>query len=450
MEHGHELTEIAIVVTVALVCGLTLGRLRQPAIVGYILAGVVLGPSLLGFVQDRDQITVLAEMGVLLLLFSIGMELDVSDFRSVIRFAFIGTGLQIIIATAVILILTWPLGWPWERGVLVGFGIALSSTAVTIKLLEDVGELKSEVGKRAIAILIAQDLAIVPMMLVISTLAPGESITVQALLPLVGSVLILAAFLWFLGYKGQIRLPVRELARGQADLIAVTAVAMCFAAAAVSGLFGMSTAYGAFLAGLLLGNSTDRETMLRVTLPIQGVLLMAFFLSIGLLIDLDFIWNNLGEILLMLLIVTVGKTAMNVGILRFLKEPWPRAWLGGVALGQVGEFSFVLIALGLSVGAIGHEGYRMFVAVIALSLIISPLWLDSARRIHRLAVHVDDLRDLMGRLYPQATETTRQSLVWTRERARKIASRHRKALPATLMEDGKTEPSASKSDAAQP
>ncbi|MBT7612265.1 MAG: cation/H(+) antiporter, partial [Rhodospirillaceae bacterium] len=256
MEQGHELTQIAIVVSVALLCGLFLGRLRQPAIVGYILAGVVLGPSALGFVEDRDQINLLAELGVLLLLFSIGMELDVSDFRSVLKFAAIGTGLQITIATTVILLLTWPLGWPWERGVLIGFGIALSSTAVTIKLLEDVGEIKSEVGRRAIAILIAQDLAIVPMMLFIAALAPDQTITIKDVLPLIGSVLILAGLLWFLGRKGKIKLPLRELARNQSDLIAVSAVALCFAAAAVSGLFGMSTAYGAFLAGLLLGNST--------------------------------------------------------------------------------------------------------------------------------------------------------------------------------------------------
>ncbi|MBT5435167.1 MAG: cation:proton antiporter [Alphaproteobacteria bacterium] len=435
MEQGHELTQIAIVVSVALLCGLFLGRLRQPAIVGYILAGVVLGPSALGFVEDRDQINLLAELGVLLLLFSIGMELDVSDFRSVLKFAAIGTGLQITIATTVILLLTWPLGWPWERGVLIGFGIALSSTAVTIKLLEDVGEIKSEVGRRAIAILIAQDLAIVPMMLFIAALAPDQTITIKDVLPLIGSVLILAGLLWFLGRKGKIKLPLRELARNQSDLIAVSAVALCFAAAAVSGLFGMSTAYGAFLAGLLLGNSTDRKLMLRSTLPIQGLLLMVFFLSIGLLIDLGFIWDNLGEIILMLLIVTLGKTAMNVGILRFLKEPWPRAWLGGVALGQVGEFSFVLIALGLSVGALDDEGYRLFVAVIALSLIISPLWLDSARRIERLAVHVDTLRDLMTRLYPLATARTQQSIAWTLVKRQQIAERHAKALPESLADD---------------
>ena len=324
-----------------------------------------------------------------------------------LRFAVVATGLQIAIATGVMLLLIWPLGWSWERGVLIGFAVALSSTAVAIKLLEEIGEIASEVGRRAIAVLIAQDLAIVPMMLFVATLGAEGGLSLEALLPLGGSVLILAALIWFLGHRGEIRLPLRALARNQNDLIAVGAVALCFAAAALSGLFGMSAAYGAFLAGLLLGNSTDRRLMLRTTLPIQGVLLMVFFLSIGLLIDLAFIRDNLGEILLLLAIVTLGKTAMNVGILRLLKEPWPRAWLGGVAIGQVGEFSFVIVALGLSVGAIGEADYRLFVAVIALSLMVSPLWLDSMRRIERLAGRADTLHDLLARLYPSASSGAR-------------------------------------------
>jgi monovalent cation:H+ antiporter-2, CPA2 family len=432
---GHELTEIAIVATVALGCGLILSRLKQPAIVGYILAGIVLGPSVLGFVTDRDQINFLAELGVLLLLFAIGMELDIRDFKPVIRFAFIGTGMQIAIASVVMFVLGYLFGWSWERSILVGFGIALSSTAVAIKLLEDVGELKTEVGKRAIAILIAQDLAVVPMMLFVATMAPNRDLVIGDLLPVAGAVIILGGLMWFLGRRGRLRLPFREFTRGQLDLIAIAALALCFAAAAISGLFGMSTAYGAFLAGLVLGNSTDRKIMLRSTLPIQGVLLMVFFLSIGLLIDLNFIWENIGQIVVMLLLVTLGKTALNVGVLRFLKEPWPRAWLGGVALGQVGEFSFVLAALGVSVGAITDDGYRLFVAVIALSLMISPLWLDSARRLHRLADSAESFQDLMSRIYPSSSAQTRSAYAWSRTRFRRLGRRHRDALPASLMDD---------------
>ncbi len=435
MDHGDQLTDITIVVTAALACGLLLGRFRQPAIVGYILAGVVLGPSVMGFVEDREQINFLAELGVLLLLFSIGMELDVSNFRSVIRFSFIVTGLQIAIATTVILLCSWPLGWPWELSVLVGFGVALSSTAVTIKLLEDVGEIDSETGRRAIGILIAQDLAFIPMMLFVSAMGTEEDITFNSVMPVIGSILILLVLLWFLARRRGINFPVEALARGQADLIAVGVMALCFGAAAISGLFGISTAYGAFLAGLVLGASTDRATLLRVTLPLQGVLLMVFFLSIGLLIDVTFILENLEAIFLMLLLVTLGKTAMNVGILRLLKEPWPRAWLGGVALGQVGEFSFVLVALGLSTGAVDQEGYRLFIAVIALSLIISPVWLNSARRIQSLASNAETLRELMERLYPFAAVSADRGMAWVRRT--QAAVRRRRRSPA--LQDKRTD-----------
>ncbi|MEM7124580.1 MAG: cation:proton antiporter, partial [Pseudomonadota bacterium] len=251
----------------------------------------------------------------------------------------------------------------------------------------------------------------------------GKEFEPTDLLPLVGAIAFLAFFVWFLGKRGRVRLPFRNLTHGQADLVTLAALGYCFAAAAISGLFGLSTAYGAFLAGLLLGNSTDRKTMQRVTLPIQGVLLMAFFLSIGMLLDLKFIWDNLGQVLLLLLVVTIGKSAMNVGIMRALGEPWPRAWLGGVVLGQIGEFSFVLAALGLAVAAIDTDGYRMFVAVIALSLVISPIWFDSARRLQRIATTgADNLNDLVMLLYPAQLAALKIAEQTAKGRAQRFAA----------------------------
>jgi len=422
MENSVELTEVTIVIAVALSCGLVLGWLRQPAIVGYIIAGVVLGPSGLGLVEDREQISFLADLGVLLLLFAVGMELSIQAFRAVLKFAVLGTLAQIVISLAVVSLVALMFGWTWERTILIGFAVSLSSTAVAIKMLDEVGELRKETGRRAVGILIAQDLAVVPMMLIVAALAPSKNFSFHGLLPLVGAVAFLAFFIWFLGRRGRVRLPFRKLTRGQADLITLAALGYCFAAAAVSGLFGLSTAYGAFLAGLLLGNSTDRKTMLRVTLPIQGVLLMAFFVSIGLLLDLKYIWEHLGQVLLLLVIVTLGKTAMNVGILRALGEPWPRAWLGGLVLGQIGEFSFVLAALGLSVTAITDDSYRMFIALIALSLVISPVWLDSARRLQRMAkTGTGSLNELVAHLYPAQLAALRIAEQAATGRARRFA-----------------------------
>jgi CPA2 family monovalent cation:H+ antiporter-2 len=163
-------------------------------------------------------------------------------------------------------------------------------------------------------------------------------------------------------------------------------LAFCFGTAAITGLLGLSVAYGAFLAGLIVGNSTARRVMMRHTAPIQTVLLMIFFLSIGLLIDMRYIWDNIWTVLIILTFITVLKTALNIGVIRLLGESWPRAFLSGVLLAQIGEFSFVLAALGLAVGAVSYEAQRLIVAITVLSLMFGPLWLESARRLHNIAL----------------------------------------------------------------
>jgi CPA2 family monovalent cation:H+ antiporter-2 len=149
-------------------------------------------------------------------------------------------------------------------------------------------------------------------------------------------------------------------------------------------LIGLSPAYGAFLAGLVVGNTADRAKMMSATQPIQAVLIMVFFLSIGLLIDIAFIWANLWLVAVLVLVVTVVKTAMNIGIIRLFGESWKTAFLAGTVMGQVGEFSFVLVAAGLSVGLIGDGENRLLVSLIALSLAVSPLWLITARRLEAI------------------------------------------------------------------
>ena len=410
MDVHNEITFIALVVGVALLCGLALARLRQPAIVGYILAGVVLGPSGLGLVEDRDQINLLAELGVLMLLFLIGMELSLRAFKTVWRIALLGTGLQIGGALAAMLLFSLVLGWPLELAMLLGFVVALSSPAVAIKMLDEIGELHREVGRRAVAILIAQDLAVVPMMMVLNAMASEGGFGFVDLLPMALAVGFLVLFVRYLSRRERISLPFSKWIVGDHDLTPLAALAWCFAAATISGLLGLSAAYGAFLAGLLVGSSTERQTIIAATRPIQSVLLMVFFLSIGLLIDLAYIWDNLVSVLILLLLVTLGKTAMNIGVLRLLGEPWPRAFLTGTVLGQVGEFSFVIAALGLGNGLIDSGDHRLVVTIIALSLVISPLWLDVSRRLHGLAAGgISSLNGLLKGLYPDEAQVLRET-----------------------------------------
>ena len=188
MPTHHELGELAIVAMAALLCGIGLTRIRQPAIVGYILAGVILGPSGFALVENMNIVSLLAELGVLLLLFIIGMKLSLRSFRSVWRLSLLATLLQVGICTVLTLALSNIFDWPIALSCLLGFVVSLSSTAVAIKMLEDIGELRSETGRVVIGVLIAQDLAVVPMLLLLDGLAGEEGFSYSSIPIIFGAI----------------------------------------------------------------------------------------------------------------------------------------------------------------------------------------------------------------------------------------------------------------------
>jgi CPA2 family monovalent cation:H+ antiporter-2 len=387
-DHGADITSLAVIALAALLCGIGMRWLKQPAVLGYILAGVLLGPSGLGLASDRAGIQLLAEMGVLMLLFIIGMELSLQGIRAVWKVALFTTLFQIGAGLTLTYLLSFVLDWPISMVLVLGFVIALSSTAVAIKMLEEIGEKTTRVGDVTIGVLIGQDLAVVPMMLIISSLRGegGETSGIEAAIKVGLSVVFLGCLVAYLSRREQLRLDFLRTMTKSADLMPLAGLALCFGAATVSGLLGLSAAYGAFLAGLIIGNSKSRTAMLRVTGPVQSLLLMVFFLSIGLLVDFRYIWDNVWTVLCIVAFVVVFKTALNIGLIRALGESWPTAFLSGVLLAQLGEFSFVLAALGLSVGVVSDVDDRLLVSVTVISLLLSPLWLEAARRLHRVAL----------------------------------------------------------------
>jgi CPA2 family monovalent cation:H+ antiporter-2 len=395
-----DLVDIAIVALAALACGLALERLRQPAVVGYILAGVILGPSGFAVVQDRAGIDFLAELGVLMLLFVVGMELSVRLFKHLWRLYVVATLCQICVSTLVMLVLSRLFGWSFGLALVLGFAVALSSTAVAIKVLQDIGEAQSRVARVTVGILIAQDLAVVPMMLIIGALS-DDGFRAVGLLRIVLSLGLLAILITWLGRGPRVRLPFADWVQGHADLAPLAALVLCFGGAAITGLLGLSAAYGAFLAGMVIGNSRQRHSFSDVR-PIQSVLLMVFFLSIGLLIDLRYVWQEIGTVLMLLFLVAFFKTALNIGILRAMGQPWTHAFLTGVVMAQIGEFSFLLSLTAVDSGLLDGETTRLVVAVTALSLTLSPLWVITARRVHALAQdHITSARQVLDLVYGQ-------------------------------------------------
>jgi CPA2 family monovalent cation:H+ antiporter-2 len=200
------------------------------------------------------------------------------------------------------------------------------------------------------------------------------------------SLLLLAALVWYLSRRARVRLPLSRILVSSPELRPLYGLSLCFGAATLTGLIGLSAAYGAFLAGLVVGNSTARNILLRSVRSVQDILIMVFFLSIGLLIDLQYVWENIGTVLLILFVVTVVKTAFNIGVLILLREPWQHAFISGVLLAQIGEFSFLLGGVGRDSGLINGTGFQLIITVTAITLIVTPLWLATARRLLRIAI----------------------------------------------------------------
>lgn len=408
MEGGLELTAIAVVAGAATLCGTILSRLGQPAIVGYIFAGILLGPSGLELIKDRGQVATLAELGVLMLLYFVGMELSLRNFRRGWRIAVFSALLQIIASVVVLLALTRFFNWPVSQAILFGFVLALSSTVVAIRMLEEVGELRTRVGRITVSVLVAQDLAVAPMLLIIGAVS-GGGFEYSVIFKIVLSIGLLAAATVYLSRKRRVNLPLGAFMIGGLDLTPIAALTWCFGFAAVAGVIGLSPAFGAFFAGLLVGSSAQRQQVGETARPIQSVLMMVFFLSVGLLIDLNFLWENLTLVLLLWLFVTLFKTALNTGVLRFMGEPWHRAFFCSLLLAQIGEFSFVLGAAAIDRQVIDADIHRLIVAVTVVSFVTSPLWLNSARRLHhRAAQRPESLGSLLRLIYFREWRLTRR------------------------------------------
>lgn len=380
-----DLTQIAVVVLVAVALGLILVRLRQPPIVGYILTGIVLGPTALGFVGQTEAIKLLAEMGVLLLLFLIGMELSLRTFITVLRPAALTALLQILASLIVTFAFGYIAGWTTQASILLGFAIAVSSSALVIKMLEEIDELRTDLGRITVGVLIAQDIAIVPILLLSESLGGGYALDLWVVGKMVLAIAGLVALIWVLSRPGKVVIPFSDRIAGKPDLLTLAMLAICLAGASLSGLFGLSPVYGAFVAGLIVGQSNLRAKAIPATHPVQSLLIVVFFLSIGLLIDLNFIAENWALLLAFVSGIIVLKSVLNVAILRFVGEPWETAFPAGIIMSQVGEFSFVTAAVGLRASVIDYSAYQTVIAVIAVSLLISPFWLITVRRFHDVA-----------------------------------------------------------------
>ncbi len=368
-------TELAALMVASAVIAFVGFRVGLTPIVGFLLAGVVIGPNALGLVQDRALIDAAAEVGVILLLFTIGIEFSLETLARIGRLIFVGGGLMVGGIVAVTTLALAAFGVAWQTGVFTGFLLSLSSTAIVMKLLADRSETTTEPGQAALGILIFQDLAVVAMVLVVPMLGGEGGGALSLLWALLKAVGIIAVVLF--GARRLMPKLLEAVARTcSPEIFLLTVIAVCFGTAYLTGLVGVSLSLGAFLAGLLVSESRFSQQAFSEILPLQILFSAAFFLSVGMLLDLQFLFANLPLVLLGVVAVVVLKTLLTALGVRFLGYGLGVSLATGLMLAQIGEFSFVLERAGREVGltplGLGADGAQTFIACTVLLMGITP------------------------------------------------------------------------------
>ena len=370
------LVEVVAIVLAAAFVAYVCHRVGLVPIVGFLLAGVLIGPSGLGLVEDPELIDAAAEVGVLLLLFTIGIEFSLDKLARIKRLIFVGGGLQVGLTTLVVAGLCLAFGVDWRPAVFTGFLVALSSTAIVIKLLGDRGETNTETGQGAVGLLIFQDLAVILMVLLVPALGGGDVGGGDLAWALAKAALIIV---FVLVVARRVLPPVLEhVARTcSPELFLLTVIAICFGTAYAVGLAGVSISLGAFLAGLVVSQSRFSEHALSEILPLQILFSATFFVSVGLLLDLGFVVANPLLVLGALAVVTVVKFGTALAAVRAVGRATPAAAATALWLAQVGEFSFVLERSGREVGlaplGMDDVGSPLFIAATVVSMALTPV-----------------------------------------------------------------------------
>ena len=394
------LQDIIIILTLAIVVLLIFKRVKLPEIVGFLLTGVLVGPNGLKLIKSVHEVEVLAEVGVILLLFTIGIEFSLKNLFSIRKTVLLGGSCQVILTIAVIAGITYAIGQSVQDAIFVGFLVSLSSTAIVLKILQERDEIVSPHGQIAVGILIFQDLIVILMMLVTPILAGNGGNLTNSILTLLlkGIVVILltiALSRWISPFL------LHQIARARSrELFLFGIIAICFGTAYLTSLAGLSLALGAFLAGLAVSESEYAYHAFGNVAPFRDLFTSFFFISIGMLLNVTYLADNVGLILLIALAVILVKLII-VGFTAFiLGHPLRIHVLSGLSLSQIGEFSFVLATLGMGHGLIGEDVYQQFLAVAFISMMGTPFMIAAAPGIANLLMKAPLPAILKSGLHP--------------------------------------------------
>ena len=382
MPHSPQLLQDLLLLLLASVpIAFIFNRLRLPTIVGFIITGVLIGPYGLRLIRDVEAIDVLAELGVVLLLFTIGLEFSLRRILEMKRLFLLGGGLQVVLTTLLAGLVAYLLGRPVQQAIFFGFLVTLSSTAIVLKSYIDRAEIDAPHGRAGVGILLFQDLSIVPMMLMIPVLGgtQGGSFARIALTLLIAigaiALIILTARIivpYLLHHIVRLR---------SSEVFIISIVVLSLGTSWLTAQFGLSLALGAFIAGIVLSESEYSHQIVADILPFRDVFNSVFFISIGMLLSLSSLAANLLTVLGWVGILIVGKTLLILAVVRLLRYSMRVSVMAALGLAQIGEFSFILAKTGVAEGFISTTDYQRFLAASIISMVATPFLIKAAPRV---------------------------------------------------------------------
>ncbi len=386
---------LALVFLAALATAYLLHRVGQPPLIGFLVAGILLGPHGLKLVRDVRQVEALAEIGVVLLLFTVGLELSLPNLRRLGKIVWVAGPIQLFATVALAAAVTLPLGVSLPRGLFAGYLIGLSSTAIVLKLLIDRREMDAPHARFLVGILIFQDLAVVPMMLSIPLLAGGRQLAAAGVAVALGKTVLTVALLMVAARTLVPPLLARVVATRRKELFIVAVLLLVMATALATSWAGLSLALGAFLAGLVLSESDYGHQAMADVAPFRDAFSALFFVSIGMLFDPGTLLARPAPVLVGLALVLAGKSALGALPVLLFGYGSRVATIVGLSLAQIGEFSFVLLRQGQAAGIVDRDFEQAFLATAVVTMIVTPLVSEWGHRVApRLAQRSQTMRKL--------------------------------------------------------
>ncbi|HJK10925.1 MAG TPA: cation:proton antiporter, partial [Methanocorpusculum sp.] len=359
-------------------------RIHLPTIIGFFVTGILIGPSCLQLFT-YDQVSLVAEFGLILLMFTIGLEISLKNLLAMKRLVLIAGGVQIILTTIVVWAVLMLFGIPSGTAVLLGFMVASSSTAIVLNIYQSNGQIATRHGKLILAILICQDIAVIPIMLLLPVIAGVGGDMMSSVMSLGTS---LVALVVVLGVALVVVPRILDVvaSRRNRELFIISVMTICIGVAWILSLAGVSSSLGAFLAGVAIAGSEYNHEVLGIIIPIRDLMTSVFFISVGMMLSVAFMLENILFILAIVAVLFVGKMVITSAAGLLAGASTGAAVIGGASLAHIGEFSFVLGTTGMSLGLMSDTIYQVFLAVAILSMAMAPFAVEAAPKIARHVV----------------------------------------------------------------